>query len=70
EIAAAFDANGNLLALQAGQALSWDLRNQLQEVKPVVRESGLDDSERYLYDASGQRLRKVRTNQAKAVTHL
>ncbi|QWU84098.1 RHS repeat-associated core domain-containing protein [Pseudomonas lijiangensis] len=70
EIAAAFDANGNLLALQAGQALSWDLRNQLQEVRPVVRESGLDDSERYIYDASGQRLRKVRTTQAKAVTHL
>ncbi|WP_260417882.1 RHS repeat-associated core domain-containing protein, partial [Pseudomonas cichorii] len=70
EIAAAFDANGNLLSLQAGQALSWDLRNQLQEVRPVVRESGLDDSERYIYDASGQRLRKVRTNQAKAVTHL
>ncbi|MBX8508887.1 RHS repeat protein [Pseudomonas cichorii] len=70
DIAAAFDANGNLLALQAGQALSWDLRNQLQEVKPVVRESVLDDSERYIYDASGQRLRKVRTTQAKAVTHL
>jgi insecticidal toxin complex protein TccC len=69
-IAAAFDDNGNLLALQAGQALSWDLRNQLQEVRPVVRESGIDDSERYIYDASGQRLRKVRTTQAKAVTHV
>ncbi|GFM93439.1 toxin [Pseudomonas cichorii] len=70
DIAAAFDDNGNLLALQAGQTLSWDLRNQLQEVKPVVRESGVDDSERYIYDASGQRLRKVRTTQAKAVTHI
>ena len=70
DIAAAFDDNGNLLALQAGQTLSWDLRNQLQEVRPVVRESGVDDSERYIYDASGQRLRKVRTTQAKAVTHI
>ncbi|GFM83644.1 toxin [Pseudomonas cichorii] len=69
-IAAAFDANGNLLQLQAGQTLSWDLRNQLQEVRPVARESGVDDSERYIYDASGQRLRKVRTTQAKAVTHI
>jgi insecticidal toxin complex protein TccC len=69
-IAAAFDDNGNLLALQAGQVLSWDLRNQLQEVRPVVRESGIDDSERYIYDASGQRMRKVRTTQAKAVTHI
>lgn len=70
DIATAFDDNGNLLALQAGQALSWDIRNQLQEVRPVVRESGLDDSERYIYDASGQRLRKVRTTQARAVTHV
>ncbi|WP_162883751.1 RHS repeat domain-containing protein, partial [Pseudomonas cichorii] len=70
DIAAAFDGNGNLLALQAGQTLSWDLRNQLQEVRPVVRESGVDDSERYIYDASGQRLRKVRTTQAKAVAHI
>ncbi|QHF06900.1 RHS repeat domain-containing protein [Pseudomonas syringae] len=69
EIAAAFDANGNLLALQAGQDLSWDRRNQLQQVRPVVRESGNDDSERYSYDASGQRLRKVRTTQAKTITH-
>ncbi|MEN1832059.1 RHS repeat-associated core domain-containing protein [Pseudomonas lijiangensis] len=70
DIAAAFDANGNLLALQAGQTLNWDLRNQLQEVRPVMRESGIDDSERYVYDASGQRLRKVRTTQAKAVSHV
>jgi insecticidal toxin complex protein TccC len=70
DIAAAFDDNGNLLALQAGQVLSWDLRNQLQEVRPAVRESGIDDSERYIYDAGGQRLRKVRTTQAKAVTHI
>ncbi len=69
EIAAAFDANGNLLALQAGQNLSWDRRNQLQHVRPVIRENGMDDSERYSYDASGQRLRKVRTTQAKTITH-
>ncbi|MQQ33693.1 RHS repeat protein [Pseudomonas sp. SZ57] len=69
EIAAAFDANGNLLALQAGQDLSWDRRNQLQHVRPVIRDNGMDDSERYSYDASGQRLRKVRTTQAKTITH-
>jgi len=68
-IAAAFDANGNLLELQAGQVLSWDRRNQLQQVRPVVRETADDDSERYLYDASGQRLRKISTRQAKIVSH-
>lgn len=68
-IAAAFDANGNLNELQAGQAMSWDWRNQLQQVRPVVREAGDDDKERYVYDASGQRLRKIHTTKAKAVVH-
>ncbi|MFS2157631.1 RHS repeat domain-containing protein [Pseudomonas sp. Pseusp122] len=69
EIAAAFDANGNLRELQAGQALTWDRRNQLQQVRPVIRESGIDDSERYIYNASGQRTRKIQTTLAKVVTH-
>jgi len=56
----AFDRNGNLLNLQPGQALAWDLRNQLCEVRPVERGSGLNDRERYVYGADGMRLRKVR----------
>jgi insecticidal toxin complex protein TccC len=55
-----FDSNGNLLNLQPGQSLAWDLRNQLSEVRPVVRDSGIDDIERYIYGADGMRLRKVR----------
>ncbi|WP_346832597.1 RHS repeat-associated core domain-containing protein [Pseudomonas abietaniphila] len=70
QIAEAFDANGNLRALQAGQDLAWDGRNQLSEVAPVVRESGINDSEVYRYDAAGLRVRKVRTTQARTVTHL
>jgi len=54
-----FDGNGNLLNLQPGQALAWDLRNQLGEVRPVVRDSGLNDREHYVYGADGMRLRKV-----------
>ncbi|MEB0121639.1 MULTISPECIES: RHS repeat-associated core domain-containing protein [unclassified Pseudomonas] len=69
DIAAGFDENGNVRQLQLGQTLEWDSRNQLQQVRPVVRESGNDDSERYIYDASGQRVRKVRITQARAVTH-
>jgi insecticidal toxin complex protein TccC len=61
-----FDANGNLLNLQPGQALSWDLRNQLQEVRPVERDSAADDSERYVYGADGMRVRKVRSTQTHA----
>ncbi|VVO08424.1 RHS repeat domain-containing protein [Pseudomonas fluorescens] len=68
EIAAAFDANGNLLNLQPGQALSWDLRNQLKEVRPVARDSGLNDSEGYVYGADGMRRRKVRSTQTNVRT--
>ncbi|NWA23487.1 toxin [Pseudomonas gingeri] len=66
EIAAAFDGNGNLLELQPGQAMSWDLRNQLREVRPVERESSDDDLELYLYGGDGMRRRKVRSTQANA----
>ncbi|WP_256261623.1 RHS repeat-associated core domain-containing protein [Pseudomonas gingeri] len=66
EIAAAFDGNGNLLQLQQGQAMSWDLRNQLREVRPVERENADDDLELYVYDGGGQRRRKVRTTQTNA----
>ncbi len=60
DIAAGFDKNGNLRALEKGRTLNWDLRNQLSEVRPVERESGLDDSESYRYGANGMRQRKVR----------
>ncbi|MHA6193163.1 RHS repeat-associated core domain-containing protein [Pseudomonas wadenswilerensis] len=59
-----FDANGNLLNLQPGQRLHWNVRNQLCEVRPVTRDSVPDDSERYRYDSAGQRLRKRRTSLA------
>jgi insecticidal toxin complex protein TccC len=70
QITAGFDAAGNLRELQPGQVLSWDLRNQLSQVTPVKRESAANDSEVYRYDAAGMRVRKVRTSQARTVTHL
>jgi insecticidal toxin complex protein TccC len=63
-----FDANGNLLALQPGQSLHWDPRNQLREVRPVERDAAPDDSERYVYGADGMRLRKIRQTQTNART--
>jgi len=68
ELAAGFDANGNLCELQAGQRLSWDLRNQLRKVCPVVREDKQDDCECYIYDGGGQRVRKVHSSQTSART--
>ncbi|WP_297834523.1 RHS repeat-associated core domain-containing protein [Pseudomonas sp.] len=69
ELAAGFDASGNLRALQPGQALVWDQRSQLRQVTPVVRDDGEDDYERYLYGGGGQRVRKVRMTQAASVSH-
>lgn len=61
EIAASYDAGGNLLALQPGQPLVWDMRNQLQKTAQVIRENADNDSEVYVYNGVGQRVRKVRT---------
>lgn len=61
DFANGFDDNGNLQCLQRGQTLTWDLRNQLSSVSPVVRDGEEDDSECYLYGGGGKRLRKVRT---------
>lgn len=58
ELDAGFDASGNLHQLQPGQGLIWDLYNQLQQATPVSRDTGDDDYERYVYDATGVRLRK------------
>ncbi|WP_397449630.1 RHS repeat-associated core domain-containing protein [Pseudomonas sp. NA-150] len=65
-----FDANGNLQALQRGQNLQWDNRNQLSGAVILPREGSDDDSERYIYDAQGTRVRKVSTTKAKSTTHV
>lgn len=66
EIAAAFDHNGNLLALDNARTLQWDVRNRLQQVTPVERDLHADDIERYVYAADGMRQRKVRMLQTNA----
>lgn len=64
---ASFDRNGNLKFLAPGQPLRWTVRNQLDEAVLVTRTDGQDDSERYVYDATGMRVRKVRVAQAASV---
>jgi len=63
-LADGFDANGNQRELLRGQAMSWDIRNQLSRVTMVQREDGPDDTECYFYDSPGHRLRKVRLTEA------
>ncbi|WP_458373614.1 RHS repeat domain-containing protein [Pseudomonas laurylsulfatiphila] len=59
DIDSGFDAGGNQRELQRGQAMTWDLRNQLSQVTLVQRETDPDDYESYRYDRPGHRLRKV-----------
>lgn len=66
ELAAAFDACGNLKQLQPGQALQWDVRNRLRSVTPVVREDADNDTEYYVYASDGTRVRKVATVRTQA----
>ncbi|WP_322615403.1 hypothetical protein [Pseudomonas sp. BIC9C] len=42
-----FDRHGNLQALQPGQALQWNSRDELASVTLIKRETGLDDKESY-----------------------
>ncbi|SEF08278.1 RHS repeat-associated core domain-containing protein [Pseudomonas deceptionensis] len=63
DFASGFDANGNQQALVLGQLMHWNTRNQLHQVTQVAREEpdGQDDDvETYIYDGTGQRVRKVR----------
>ena len=55
-----FDANGNLSAMENLRGLAWDFRDQLASVTLIARPANdEDDTEWYLYDASGTRVRKV-----------
>lgn len=64
-----FDPRGNLLELQPGQGLMWNVRNELAQVTQVTRASSANDVERYIYDAEGARLRKWRIASAKSIAH-
>ncbi|MCR8930585.1 MULTISPECIES: RHS repeat domain-containing protein [unclassified Pseudomonas] len=63
QISEGFDLAGNQLQLQRGQAMSWDVRNQLRRVTLVQRQDEPDDDEVYVYDRPGHRLRKTRLSQ-------
>lgn len=68
DFGASFDSNGNLKVLVPGQLMRWTARNQLAEVILVHRPGAENDSERYLYDSAGLRVRKLRTLLAANVT--
>jgi len=68
QISEGFDLAGNQLELQRGQAMNWDVRNQLRRVTRVQRQDEPDDDEVYVYDRPGHRLRKTRLSQTSGQT--
>jgi insecticidal toxin complex protein TccC len=57
----AFDLAGNLVSLQPGQTLEWNVRNQLRKITAITRQGSSNDDECYAYDGDDQRVRKLRT---------
>ncbi len=56
-----FDANGNQTKMEHLRNITWNYRDNIAGVTSIERTSGpTDDAEYYVYDASGQRTRKVK----------
>ncbi|WP_353287176.1 SpvB/TcaC N-terminal domain-containing protein [Wolbachia endosymbiont (group B) of Gerris lacustris] len=54
-----YDERGNLLKLSGTQNLHWNYRDNIAYVDIVTRPNGKNDSEYYVYDSSGERIRKI-----------
>ncbi len=59
----AYDAHGNLIAIPHLSSLTWNFLDQLEATSRQVVTSGTAETTFYVYDASGQRLRKVTERQ-------
>ncbi|ABO49533.1 YD repeat protein [Desulforamulus reducens MI-1] len=55
----AYDPCGNMLNLENLASINWSYRNNLSRVDVILRENNSSDSEYFIYDSSGQRVRKV-----------
>lgn len=63
-----FDRHGNLQALQPGQALHWNILDELASVTLIERENGLDDKESYRY-SKGERVYKRHETHTSSTSH-
>jgi RHS repeat-associated protein len=55
----AYDANGNTTTMPQLTLMAWDFNNQLQATARQVVNNGSPETTYYVYDAGGQRVRKV-----------
>jgi len=70
-----FDKNGNMLTLDGTAGVCWNYRDNMASATNIVRDNALQndtnsDTEYYVYDGSGNRVRKVMETTAKGVTTL
>jgi RHS repeat-associated protein len=61
-----YDVHGNLTSMPHLPLMAWDDRDQLQATSQQVRNDGTPETTFYVYDGSGQRIRKVTERQADA----
>ena len=61
-----YDAHGNMLTMPHLPLMQWNFKDQLQATSQQVVNNGTPETTYYVYDASGQRVRKVTEGQALA----
>lgn len=61
-----YDPHGNITKMSHLPVMRWDFKDQLQATAKQVDNSGTPETTYYVYDASGQRLRKVTEQQTPA----
>jgi RHS repeat-associated protein len=54
-----YDAHGNMTRMDHLPLMQWDYRDQLQATAQQIINNGVPETTWYVYDASGQRVRKV-----------
>lgn len=61
-----YDAHGNMTQMPHLPLMQWDFKDQLQASSRQVVNGGIPETTYYVYDAAGQRVRKVTERQASA----
>jgi RHS repeat-associated protein len=64
----AYDPHGNMMKMQHLPRMSWDFKDQLASTQRQVLNNAQGETTYYLYDASGQRARKVTQSGAEKKT--
>ncbi len=60
DVAAYFDANGNMTSLEHLVGIDWNYRDNVSKATIISRPAANNDAEYYVYNSAGQRVRKVK----------